>query len=125
MNEMTQADYILGHSQIEMRRLMWQWTQIGWGPSHGPNGGVADTLNEAKAAFRAAGRARSQDHPCQPAGRGAYRPSPSGHARHFSKSNNVGSSPFRKSNGGNSSSPSNNRARISHRFAVIGSIDFR
>jgi hypothetical protein len=71
MNEMTQADYILGHSQIEMRRLMWQWTQIGWGPSHGPNGGVADTLNEAKAAFRAAGRARSQDHPYQPAESGA------------------------------------------------------
>jgi hypothetical protein len=21
-------------------RELWQWTQIGWGPSHGPNGGV-------------------------------------------------------------------------------------
>jgi MFS family permease len=35
-------------------RELWQWTQIGWGPSHGPNGGVADSLGEAKAAFRAA-----------------------------------------------------------------------
>jgi hypothetical protein len=26
-------------------------------PSHGPNGGVADSLDEAKAAFRAAGDA--------------------------------------------------------------------
>jgi hypothetical protein len=35
-------------------RELWQWTQIDWGPSHGPNGGVADSLDEAKAAFRAA-----------------------------------------------------------------------
>jgi hypothetical protein len=35
-------------------RELWQWTQIGWGPSHAPNGGVAHTLDEAKAAFRAA-----------------------------------------------------------------------
>jgi len=31
------------------------WTQIGWGPFHCPSGGVADSLDEAKAAFRAAG----------------------------------------------------------------------
>ena len=35
-------------------RELWQWTRIGWGPSHGPNGGVANSLAEAKAAFRAA-----------------------------------------------------------------------
>jgi hypothetical protein len=35
-------------------RELWQWTQIGWGPSHGPNGGLADSLDEAKAAFRGA-----------------------------------------------------------------------
>ena len=34
-------------------RELWRWTQIGIrAPSHGPNGGVADTLDEAKAAFR-------------------------------------------------------------------------
>ena len=32
---------------------LWLWTQIGIrAPSYGPNGGVADTLDEAKAAFR-------------------------------------------------------------------------
>jgi len=35
-------------------RELWHWTQIGWGPSHGPHGGLADSLDEAKAAFRAA-----------------------------------------------------------------------
>jgi hypothetical protein len=35
-------------------RELWQWTWIGWGPSRGPNGGVADSLAEAKAAFRRA-----------------------------------------------------------------------
>jgi hypothetical protein len=36
-------------------RELWRWTQSGLAqPSHGPNGGVADTLDEAKAAFRAA-----------------------------------------------------------------------
>ena len=34
-------------------RELWQWTQITIrAPSYGPNGGVADTLDEAKAAFR-------------------------------------------------------------------------
>ena len=34
-------------------RELWLWTQISIrAPSHGPNGGVADTLDEAKAAFR-------------------------------------------------------------------------
>ena len=34
-------------------RELWQWTQISMrAPSYGPNGGVADTLDEAKAAFR-------------------------------------------------------------------------
>jgi len=33
-------------------RELWQGTQIGW-PTHCPNGGVADSLAEAKAAFRA------------------------------------------------------------------------
>jgi hypothetical protein len=41
-------------------RELWQWTQIDWGPSHGPNGGVADSLDEAKAAFRAAWERRPQ-----------------------------------------------------------------
>jgi hypothetical protein len=36
-------------------RELWRWTQSGiFQPSHGPNGGVADTLHDAKAAFRAA-----------------------------------------------------------------------
>jgi len=36
-------------------RELWRWTQIGMrAPSHGPNGGVADSLDEAKAAFREA-----------------------------------------------------------------------
>jgi hypothetical protein len=36
-------------------RELWQWMQIGIrAPSHGPNGGAADSLDEAKAAFRAA-----------------------------------------------------------------------
>jgi len=36
-------------------RELWRWTQSGmFQPSHGPNGGVADTLDDAKAAFRAA-----------------------------------------------------------------------
>jgi hypothetical protein len=34
---------------------LWRWTQIGWGSSHDPNGGVADTLEAAKAAFRRMG----------------------------------------------------------------------
>jgi hypothetical protein len=34
-------------------REQWCWTQFGW-YSGGQNGGVADTLDEAKAAFRAA-----------------------------------------------------------------------
>jgi hypothetical protein len=34
-------------------RELWQWTQIGIrAPSYGPNGGVADTFEDAKAAFR-------------------------------------------------------------------------
>jgi hypothetical protein len=39
-------------------RELWQWTQIDWGPSYGPNGGVADSLDEAKTAFRRAWDAR-------------------------------------------------------------------
>jgi hypothetical protein len=36
-------------------RETWQWTQIGErAPTHGPNGGNADSLDEAKAAFRQA-----------------------------------------------------------------------
>ena len=35
-------------------RELWRWTIRLWAPSHGPNGGVADTLDEAKATFRAA-----------------------------------------------------------------------
>jgi hypothetical protein len=33
-------------------RELWQWTRIDWGPSYGPNGGVAETFEDAKAAFR-------------------------------------------------------------------------
>jgi hypothetical protein len=34
-------------------RELWRWTQIGIrAPSYGPNGGVADTFEDAKAAFR-------------------------------------------------------------------------
>ena len=29
-------------------RENWLWTQIGWGSSHDPNGGIADSLDEAK-----------------------------------------------------------------------------
>jgi hypothetical protein len=33
-------------------RELWHWTQIGIrAPSYGPNGGVADTFEDAKAAF--------------------------------------------------------------------------
>jgi len=36
-------------------RELWRWTQSGiFQPTHGENGGVADTLDDAKAAFRAA-----------------------------------------------------------------------
>jgi len=36
-------------------REMWRWTQSGpRAPTHGPNGGVADTPDEAKAALRKA-----------------------------------------------------------------------
>jgi len=36
-------------------REVWRWTQSGiFQPTHGPDGGVADTLDEAKAAFRSA-----------------------------------------------------------------------
>jgi hypothetical protein len=41
-------------SDAQHRPRAGQWTQIDWGPSHGPNGGVADTLDEAKATFRRA-----------------------------------------------------------------------
>jgi hypothetical protein len=35
-------------------RKLWQWTQIDIrAPMYGPTGGVADSLEEAKAAFRA------------------------------------------------------------------------
>jgi hypothetical protein len=40
-------------------RELWRWTQSGpRTSSHGPNGGVADTLDEATAAFREAWDAR-------------------------------------------------------------------
>lgn len=36
-------------------RETWQWTQIGErAPTRGPNGGIADSLDEAKVAFRRA-----------------------------------------------------------------------
>jgi hypothetical protein len=36
-------------------RETWRWTQIGVrAPTHGPNGGIADCLDEAKAAFKTA-----------------------------------------------------------------------
>jgi hypothetical protein len=36
-------------------RELWPWTQIGLrAQTHGPNGGVADSLDDAKAAFQAA-----------------------------------------------------------------------
>jgi hypothetical protein len=40
--------------QVLAEQELWQWTQIDWGPSHGPNGGVVESLNKVKAAFRAA-----------------------------------------------------------------------
>jgi hypothetical protein len=40
-------------------RELWRWTRSGiFQPSHGPNGGVADSRDEAKAAFRAAWQRR-------------------------------------------------------------------
>jgi hypothetical protein len=36
---------------LHMPRSAPRWTQSGWGPSRGPNGGVADALDEAKVAF--------------------------------------------------------------------------
>jgi hypothetical protein len=42
-------------------RELWRWTQSGiFQPTHGVNGGVADTLDEAKAAFRAAASATAE-----------------------------------------------------------------
>jgi hypothetical protein len=35
-------------------RELWRWMIRLWAPSHGPNGGVASSLGEAEAAFRAA-----------------------------------------------------------------------
>jgi hypothetical protein len=35
-------------------RELWRWTRSGCAPTHGPNGGVVDSLDAAKAAFRAA-----------------------------------------------------------------------
>jgi hypothetical protein len=35
-------------------RELWRWTIRLWEPTHGPSGGAADSLAEAKAAFRAA-----------------------------------------------------------------------
>jgi hypothetical protein len=36
-------------------RETWRWTQIGMrAPTHEPNGGMADSLDEAKAAFKTA-----------------------------------------------------------------------
>ena len=61
-------------------RELWRWTQSGiFQPSHGPNGGVADSLDEAKAAFRAAWdrslvdfvRAAGASGSCLPVGRDA------------------------------------------------------
>ena len=45
-----------GHmAAVQPGRELWQRTQIELrAPSYGPNGGVADSLDEAKAAFRAA-----------------------------------------------------------------------
>ena len=41
---------------VQPGRELWQRTQIDLrAPSHGPNGGVTDSLDEAKATFRAAG----------------------------------------------------------------------
>jgi hypothetical protein len=55
-------DYIVVHAGRTVGRIyrlrstgreLWLWTQIGIrAPSYGPNGGVADTLDEAKTAFR-------------------------------------------------------------------------
>jgi hypothetical protein len=45
-----------GRSADRMRspgRELRQWTQIGAGTTHGPNGGMAESLDEAKAVFRA------------------------------------------------------------------------
>jgi hypothetical protein len=56
-------DYMVIHDGRKIGRIyrmdstareLWLWTQINWGPSHGPNGGVADTLDDAKATFRRA-----------------------------------------------------------------------
>jgi hypothetical protein len=44
-------DYEVRHDGQTVLRLrstgreLWHWTQIGWGPTHGPDGGVADSLN--------------------------------------------------------------------------------
>ena len=40
-------------------RELWRWTIRLWEPQPGPNGKVADSLDEAKAAFRAAGEAHA------------------------------------------------------------------
>ena len=63
-------------------RELWQWTQIDIrAPMYGPNGGVADTLDDAKKAFRCAwdayGCARpgpGEARPASGAGRWSRRP---------------------------------------------------
>jgi hypothetical protein len=48
-------------------RELWRWTQSGiFQPTHGRNGGVADTLDAAKAAFRAAWDDAERGRPLAP-----------------------------------------------------------
>jgi hypothetical protein len=50
------------HRMNSVGRELWRWTQSGiFQPTHGPNGGVADTMDDAKAAFRAAWKRLSPD----------------------------------------------------------------
>jgi hypothetical protein len=62
--ENTPNDYTLFHDGQKVGRILrmngsgrelWCWVQFGpRAPTHGPNGGVADTLEDAEAAFRRA-----------------------------------------------------------------------
>ena len=50
-------DAIIGriYRMSSTARETWMWTQIGaWAPAFGPNGGIAYSFDEAKAAFRRA-----------------------------------------------------------------------
>jgi hypothetical protein len=53
LSELIQAGEIVGRIyRMKADRELWRWTIRLWAPAPGPNRGLADTLDEAKAGFR-------------------------------------------------------------------------